>query len=82
MKRFSLMLLGAVGAFFVLTPAQASDYRVIQWDTTRICQVYDMTWKIKPFPSNYKVLTKKSLPTYAAAVEAKGKLAKKANCLI
>ena len=44
MKRFSLVLLGAVGAFFVLTPAQASDYRVIQWNDTRICQVYDMTW--------------------------------------
>ena len=82
MKRFSLMLLGAVGAFFVLTPAQASDYRVIQWDTTGICQVYDMSWKIKPFPSNYKVLTKKPLPTYAAAVDAKSKIAKKANCLI
>ena len=44
MKRFSLALLGAVGAFFVLTPAQASDYRVIQWNDTRICQVvrYDL----------------------------------------
>jgi hypothetical protein len=46
MKRFSLVLLGAVGAFLVLTPAQASDYRVIQWnDTNR--QIYDMTWQIK-----------------------------------
>ena len=82
MKRFSLALLGAVGAFFVLTPAQASDYRVIQWNDTRICQVYDMTWQIKPITSNYKVLTKKSLPTFAAAVDAKSKIAKQANCLI
>jgi len=81
MKRFSLMLLGAAGAFFVLSPAQAADFRVIQWDNTRICQIYDMTWLIKPFPSNYKVLTK-SLPNYAAAVDAKGKIAKKANCSI
>ena len=42
MKRFSLALLGAVGAFFVLTPAQAADYRVIQWNDTKICQVVDM----------------------------------------
>ena len=81
MKRFSLVLLGAVGAFLVLTPAQAADYRVIQWNDTRICQIYDMTWTIKPFTSNYKVLTK-SLPTFAAAVEAKGKLRTKANCSI
>jgi hypothetical protein len=82
MKRFRLALLGAVGAFFVLTPAQASDYRVIQWNDTRICQVYDMTWQIKPITSNYKVLTKNSLPTFAAAVDAKSKIAKEANCLI
>ena len=82
MKRFRLALLGAVGAFFVLTPAQASDYRVIQWNDTRICQVYDMTWQIKPITSYYKVLTKNSLPTFAAAVDAKSKIAKQANCLI
>jgi hypothetical protein len=80
MKRFSLALLGAVGAFAVLTPAQASDYRVIQYSDTKICQIYDMTWTIKPF-SSHKVLTK-SLPTYAAAVEAKSKVATKAHCLI
>ena len=39
MKRFSLVLLGAVGAFLVLTPAQAADYRVIQYNDTKICQV-------------------------------------------
>jgi hypothetical protein len=82
MKRFSLVLLGAMGALFILTPAQASDYRVIQWNDTRICQIYDMTWQIKPITSNYKVLTKKSLPTFAAAVDEKTKIAKQANCLI
>ena len=82
MKRFSLVLLGAVGAFLVLTPAQAADYRVIQYNDTRICQIYDMTWQIKPFTSNFKVLTKKSLPTFAAAVDVKTKIAKQANCLI
>ena len=81
MKRFSLALLGAVGAFCVLTPAQASDYRVIQYDNTKICQIYDMTWPVKPI-SSYKVLTKKSLPTYVAAADAKAKIAQKAHCLI
>jgi hypothetical protein len=41
-----------------------------------------MTWQIKPITANYKVLTKKSLPTFAAAVDAKSKIAKEANCLI
>ena len=41
-----------------------------------------MTWQIKPITANYKVLTKKSLPTFAAAVDAKSKIAKGANCLI
>ena len=49
MKRFSLALLGAVGAFFVLTPAQAADYRVIQWNDTKICQVVDMAGRSSQF---------------------------------
>ncbi|HEY7232392.1 MAG TPA: hypothetical protein VH558_18700 [Pseudolabrys sp.] len=81
MKRFTLALLGAMGAFSVLTPAQATDYRVIQWNDTRICQVVDMAGFFKPISSNYKALTK-SLPTFAAAVDAKSKIGKKANCLI
>ena len=71
MKRFSLALLGAVGAFFVLTPAQAADYRVIQYNSTKICQVVDMAGPFKPISSNYTVLTKKSLPTFDAAMKAR-----------
>jgi len=53
MKRLSLALLGAVGAFFVLTPAQAADYRVIQYNDTKICQVVDMAGLFKPIRTNY-----------------------------
>ena len=50
MKRFSLMLLGAVGAFFILSPAQAADFRVIQWNASRACQIYDFSWGFRPIP--------------------------------
>ena len=58
MKRFSLVLLGAVGAFFVLSPAEAKDFRVLQWNATKVCQIFDFGWGLKPFPSDYTVLTK------------------------
>jgi hypothetical protein len=80
MKRFSLALLGAVGAFFVLTPAQAADYRVVQYNDTKICQIVDMASPFKPILTNYKVLTKKSLPTLDAAIKARGEVGAKAKC--
>jgi hypothetical protein len=80
MKRLSLALLGAVGAFFVLTPAQAADYRVIQWNDTKICQVVDMAGLFKPIRTNYAVLTKKPIPTFDAAMKARADVSKKAKC--
>ena len=80
MKRFSLVLLGAVGAFLVLTPAQAADYRVIQYNDTKICQVVDIAGPFKPILSNYTVLTKKSVATFDAAVKARADVGAKAKC--
>jgi hypothetical protein len=81
MKRFSLMLLGAVGAFFVLSPARAADFRVIQWNASRACQIYDFSWGFRPIPPDYRVLTK-SLPSYSAALSAKNALARRARCSV
>jgi hypothetical protein len=81
MKRFSLVLLGAVGAFFVLSPAQAADFRVIQWSATRVCQIYHFSWGLRPIPPDYRVLTK-SLPTYGAALNAKNAVARRARCSV
>jgi hypothetical protein len=81
MKRFSFMLLGAMGAFFVLSPAQAADFRVIQWNASKICQIYDFGWGFRPIPPDYKVLTK-SLPTYTAALNAKNTVARRARCSV
>jgi len=81
MKHFSLMLLGAVGTFFILSPAQAADFRVIQWNASKACQIYDFSWGLRPIPPDYRVLTK-SLPTYAAALSAKNALARRAHCTV
>ena len=82
MKRFGLALLGAVGAFFILTPAQAADYRVVQYNDTKICQVVDMAGPFKPISAKYTVLTKKSLPTFADAMKARADVGAKAKCIL
>jgi len=82
MKRFSLALLGTVGAFFILTPAQAADYRVVQYNDTKICQVVDMAGPFKPISSKYTVLTKKSLPSFADAMKARADVGAKAKCIL
>ena len=82
MKRFGLALLGAVGAFYVLTPAQAADYRVVQYNDTKICQVVDMAGPFKPIRSNFTVLTKNSLPTFDAAMKARAEVGAKAKCVL
>ena len=68
----------AAGLVFA-SPAQAAPFKVIKWDTTRICQIYDFGWGTKPIPSNYKVLTK-PLPTFAAAHSAEQRLWRKGKC--
>jgi hypothetical protein len=81
MKHFSLLLLGAVGAFFVISPAQAADFRVIQWHLTRVCQIYDFGWGLRPIPPDYRVLTGR-LPTFGAALKAKDGLARRGRCSV
>ena len=71
--RRSLILCTAVGfvaaVSFAASPAQAS-FRVIKWNVTNICQIYDFGVGGPPVPSNYRVLTG-PLPSYGAALRAK-----------
>jgi hypothetical protein len=68
----------AAGLVFA-SPAQAAPFKVIKWDVTRICQIYDFGWGTKPIPSNYTVLTK-PLPSFSAAQSAERSLWKKGKC--
>jgi len=49
--------------------------------STKVCQIYDMSWGFKPIPPDYKVLTK-SLPSFDAALKSKAGLAKKGQCSV
>ncbi|MGC1467632.1 MAG: hypothetical protein WA792_18090 [Pseudolabrys sp.] len=82
MKRFGLVLMGATAAFMVSTAAQAApDYRVIQWDITRVCQIYDFGFGGRPIPSNYRIMTP-PLRSFAAALRAKDRLWHRGRCTI
>ena len=70
----------SIAAGLVLaSPAQAASFKVIKWNTTRVCQIYDFGWGGKPIPSDYTVLTK-PLSSFAAAQSAEHSLWRKGKC--
>jgi hypothetical protein len=72
----------AMIGLFAASPAKAEpDFRVIQWDITRICQIYDFGFGGRPIPSNYHTLTP-PLATFTAALHAKQALSHHGQCLI
>ena len=56
MKRWGLILSAAVVCVAASSQAQAS-YSVIRWPTG-FCQLWDHAMPTKPFPSNYKVVSR------------------------
>ena len=62
---------------FVASPADAAPYRVIRWEGTRICQVWDYGVS-KPWGA-YKVMSKKK-KTFAAALRTENRLVRKRKC--
>ena len=82
--RRSLIFCAAAGfiAAGTLAPSQAqASFRVIKWNITNICQIYDFGFGGRPIPSNYRVLTG-PLPSYGAALRAKDRLGRQGRCLI
>jgi hypothetical protein len=72
----------ALTGLLAASPAKAEpDYRVIQWDITRICQIYDFGFGGRPIPSNYRTLTP-PLRSFDAALRAKQVLFNRGRCLI
>jgi hypothetical protein len=83
MRRFSTVcaVLGLAATAFVATsPAQAS-YKVIRWDTTGACEIWDTSFAIKPFASDYKTVTR-SVSTFIDALAAKEHVFHAARCTI
>jgi hypothetical protein len=79
MKRLALVLLVAAGALVIAGTAEAASYRVIRWNVTRVCQIYNFGFGFAPIPRNYHVLTG-PLPSFAAAVRAKDALWRRGAC--
>jgi hypothetical protein len=70
----------AVTALAAASPAQAA-FHLIRWHDTGFCQVWDQSMPIKPFPSNYRTVSK-SVPTFFDALAVKDTLLKRGACKI
>ena len=68
----------ALPAIATVSPAQAA-FHLIKWDGTGICQVWDESIPTKPFPSNYRPVSK-PVPTFDAALAVKSGLMKRGVC--
>jgi hypothetical protein len=68
---------GVVATSFVAAPAEAAPYRVIRWDVTRICQVWDYGVS-RPWGA-YTVLSKKK-KTLSGALRAQSRLVRRHHC--
>jgi len=68
----------AADGFAVTSPAQAA-FHLIKWSGTGICQVWDGSVPTKPFPANYKPVSK-PVPTFDAALAVKSGLMKRGVC--
>lgn len=81
--RRSIILCAVLGlaGLFATSPANAAAFRVIKWDITGVCQIYDFGWGGRPIPANYRVLTG-PLPTFGAALSAKDRLARRGMCTL
>jgi hypothetical protein len=83
MRRFSILCaaLGLAATGLVATsPAQAS-FKVIRWDGTGVCQIWDNAVPTKPFPTDYKVVSH-PVPTFMDALATKDKLFHAARCTL
>ena len=78
MTAFCAATVIAASAFAVASPAQAA-FHLIKWSGTEICQVWDDSVPTKPFPANYKAVSK-PVPTFDAALAVKSGLMKRGVC--
>ena len=70
----------ALSAIAAVSPAQAA-FHVIKWGGSDLCQVWDDSVPTKPFPDNYKAVSR-HVATFDGAVAVKAHLMKKGVCKI
>ena len=69
----------ALSAFATLSPGQAAPYHLIKWSGNDLCQIWDESMPIKPFPNDFKVVSR-PVPTFDAAIAVKNGLMKRGVC--
>jgi hypothetical protein len=80
MRRATLCAAAAIAAaaFAVTSPAHAA-FHLIKWSGTGICQVWNESVPTKPFPSDYRVVSK-PVASFDAALAVKNGLMKRGVC--
>jgi hypothetical protein len=68
----------ALSAIAVTSPAGAA-FHLIKWSGNDLCQIWDESVPTKPWPDNYKAVSK-PVPTFDAAMAVKTGLMKKGVC--
>jgi hypothetical protein len=82
MRLFALCAASSVAlSALAFSPAQAAPFHVIKWSGNDLCQVWDNGVPTKPWPADYKTVSK-PLPTFDAALGVKTGLLKKGVCKI
>jgi hypothetical protein len=81
MRRISILCATAalgLTALAATSPAQAG-FHLIRWDGNGYCQVWDEGFPTKPFPSDYKTVSR-PVPTLVEALGVKERLLRKGRC--
>jgi hypothetical protein len=82
MRRRLILCAAAAGfaatSLFTATPADAA-YRIIKWDATRVCQIWNFTIGNRPIPANYRVVSG-PIGSYGAALSVKNRLWRSGRC--
>jgi hypothetical protein len=69
----------ALSAIVLTSPAQAAPFHLIKWSGNGLCQIWDNGVPTKPWPSDYKAVTK-PVTTFDGALAVKASLMKKGIC--
>ena len=69
----------ALSALALTSPAQAAPFHLIKWSGNGICQIWDNGVPTKPWPADYKAVSK-PVPTFDGALAVKAGLMKKGVC--
>jgi len=81
MLRRRLIIGAALGVALIATiPAQAS-WRVIKWNNTGICQIWDFGLDGAPLPGDFRMMSR-PLPSFGAALGVKGRLWDRGHCTL